>query len=312
MNERLRPHYAWSDKPADIYADHHRSAFVLAYPVAAFAVLLALLSNVIIVPGYESAVEAVLVLLELAAIGWVFYLISVGRRRRWHDRWLDYRLLAEYVRQLRILIPLGGGRPFPRLPLHLETYGSPSQTWMSWHARAISRAVGIPEARADDAYARQCLAYLKSVVDGQRDFHVSNMNRSLRIEYRLHHGAEILLGVTVLAMMTHLVLLAAGPEPGGHLLPALLTLCCAFFPAMGAAFAGINNQGEFARLARRSRAMAERLSGMSAELGALADSQSDVKLHQVTPMALDVAQLMVDEVLDWRVVFLDRPPRLPV
>jgi hypothetical protein len=308
VNERLRPHYAWSDKLADIYADHHRSAIVLAYPLAALSVLFALVSGLF----HRGLIEGIFVGLELVAIVWIVYLISWGRRRHWHDRWLDYRLLAEFIRQARILIPLGGGRPFPRLPLHLETYGSPSRTWMSWHTRAIARAVGLPSVKVNGAYVRECLAYLKAVVDGQRDFHVNNMNRSKKIEHRLHHWAEVLLVITVAAMVFHLGHLVVVGVAAESQLTSFVTLLCAFFPALGAAFAGMNNQGEFARLEKRSRAMAEKLDRVSKELEKLAGANRDIKLKEITPYALDVAQLMVDEVLDWRVVFIDRPPVMPV
>jgi hypothetical protein len=312
VNGQLRAHYAWADKLADLNADHHRSAIVLAYPLAALSVLFALIAGLFSIPHHQKLFEIILVLLELATIVWIFYLISGGRRRHWHDRWLDYRLLAEFIRQLRILIPLGGGRPFPRQPSHLETYGSPSQTWMSWHTRAIARAVGLPDIRVDGVYVRECLAYLRGVVEEQRSFHLVNSERSKLIEHRLHLSAVALLILTVGAMVFHLGHLLLGGGIATHEVRSIVTLCCAFFPALGAALAGLGNQGEFTRLEKRSRAMAERLKRVSEELGRLANSAGDIRMKDVTPRALDVAQLMVDEVLDWRVVFIDRPPKMPV
>ncbi len=307
VNERLREHYAWSDKLADYYADHHRSAAVLAFPLAALAVLFALLSGLFDVGAHQRFFEMVLVLLEFSAIIWIIYLIQWARHRGWHDRWLDYRILAESIRQVRILIPLGGGRPISRLPSHLKTYGGPSQTWMAWHSRAIVRAVGLPSAIVDQRYVRECLDYLRGTVDDQLRFHKTNRARSDKIERRLHRLAILLLIATVAAMVIHLVPLAVGDRTAGHHLRPWVALCCAFFPALGAAFAGINNQGEFARLEKRSRAMEERLRILSDELGHLAQSSGGIKLKQITPHALNVAQLMLDEVLDWRVIFIDRP-----
>jgi hypothetical protein len=113
-------------------------------------------------------------------------------------------------------------------------------------------------------------------------------------------------------MVFHLGHLLLGGGIATHEVRSIVTLCCAFFPALGAALAGLGNQGEFTRLEKRSRAMAERLKRVSEELGRLANSAGDIRMKDVTPRALDVAQLMVDEVLDWRVVFIDRPPKMPV
>jgi hypothetical protein len=80
---------------------------------------------------------------------------------------------------------------------------------------------------------------------------------------------------------------------------------------MGAAMAAIKNQGEFARIAKRSRAMAERLEQMNKQAKPLLESATALHSSEVAKYAFDVAQLMVDEVLDWRVLFLDRPLTLP-
>ncbi len=88
----------------------YRSAYILSYLLAAAAVFVALLplamgwtqANV----GAEIAsIEGEFVIL-LAILG----LLLCGHWRRWHERWMEYRLLAELIRQLKFLIPLGGGR----------------------------------------------------------------------------------------------------------------------------------------------------------------------------------------------------------
>ena len=306
INGCLRSHYAWADKLADYYADAYRSAFVLSYPLAALAVIFALIPVAAHGAFLSASFQNGFVFGELGLILIVLFLFYRGRKRRWHDRWMDYRLLAELVRELRFLIPLGGGRPFPRQPVHLETYGHPARTWMFWHMRAIAREVGIPDVTIDDAYLRECLIYLRDVISGQVHFHEENWRRSEKIEHRLHRGAMILLFATAICIAAHFL-------PGGESLKAWLIIGTAGFPAMGAALAGILNQGEFARLARRSRAMSERLERLADEIRAALTSFSSAAdaarptISDVSPLAIRAAEFMVDEVLDWRVVFLDRP-----
>ena len=71
--------------------------------------------------------------------------------------------------------------------------------------------------------------------------------------------------------------------------------------------AGINHQGEFARTARRSSAMVEQLTQIREQLEPMLQPTTHVRSADVTADALRAAQIMVNEVLDWRVVFLDRP-----
>lgn len=320
VNRRLRPHFAWADRLADIYGDKYRSAFVLAFPLAAVAVFLALLPGAVApLAGHDAALTVGCVVAEFGVIACIFALVYGARRGRWHERWMDYRLLAETIRQVRFLVPLGGGRPFVRQPAHLATYGDPAQSWVFAHMRAIARATGLPSARVDAAFVRECLAYVGGVVRGQVRFHETSVRRCEHIEHRLHRAALALGLLTVAAIVIHL--LPHIPMPGLHgwHLPAFaggwLTFACAGFPALAAALAGIAHQGEFARVAKRSHAMAARFQQIAGEIERLeqatATHRDTLRLAHVTPLAAEAAQLMVDEILDWRVVFLDRPPVLP-
>ncbi len=241
---------------------------------------------------------------------------------------MEYRLLAELIRQLRILIPLGGGRPLPRTPTHLGLYGNLTQTWMYWHTRAIARATGIPEAKVTREYVLDCLNYVDKIVgspnEGQFKFQKDTEIRSEHIAHRLHKTSTYLFGATLLGIGVHLLLEVAGSAPLPHwlefhvpeafhkALDQWLVLASAFLPALAAALAGINNQGEFARLAKRSAAMADSFSRFAAQIAALrsatARGSDTLKLSHLIPLAGQIAEVMVDEVADWRVVFIDRPP----
>ena len=342
VNAKLRSHYAWSDKPADLYGDKYRSTYVAAYLMAAIAVVLALLPAAAGWSKDQHTLQTVCIASELLILGGIIGLVARGRSRQWHDHWIEYRILAELIRQLRVLIPLGGGRPFPHVPFpaHLADYGDLTQTWMYWHMRAIARATGIPNATVTRDYLRQCIEYLVEVVGrvvphatsgpatperptvagGQYAFHDRNARRSATIEHRLHRTALTFLGLTVVAVATHLVRHIFGAHPAdANATPRIdgwLMLASAALPALGAALAGIENQGEFARVAKRSRAMAENFESFAVRLHDMLHrtspaAETPTTLMDVTPIAEKIAQLMVDEVADWRVVFKDRPQREP-
>lgn len=155
---------------------------------------------------------------------------------------------------------------------------------------------------------------LLAVLREQVTFHHKTGARSERIEGRLHVVGLTLLGGTLAACAVHLWLGIASSEGHSVLLIGNLVFLCGFLPALGAALAGIVNQGEFQRIAMRSNAMRAQLEILLAKATALEDTLSRPALPGTAPpsraateLATTAAQLMVNEVLDWRVVFLDRP-----
>ncbi|HZT41547.1 MAG TPA: hypothetical protein VFA07_05140 [Chthonomonadaceae bacterium] len=324
--DRLRPFYAWPDKLSGIYADKYRSAFILVYLLAAFAVGFALAP---VIRNFKPELfVGIAAALELAAIGRILFVVIVGRKQAWHERWLDYRLVAELVRHLRIVSSLGGQRPFPQLQAHETFYGHPSATWMEWYVRAVSRWIGLPDKTLDKDYLAKSLTDLETLLEEQRKYHQSLGKRAHIIETRLHQGVLIMLWLTVACCVFHLfpgfisllderfpTLLARFPvlstlSAALHDPKHLLTFLCGFLPALGAAFIGMNNQGEFRRVARRSESMHKHLSMLLTDTQKLKDIvQTAAESHnsRVRAHAEKVAIELMQEVLDWRVMFLDRP-----
>jgi hypothetical protein len=74
---------------------------------------------------------------------------------------------------------------------------------------------------------------------------------------------------------------------------------------LGAALEGINNQGEFARSARRSAAMADAFEAYAAQVRKLRE-EKDAALAPITDLSRQITQTMVDEMTEWRAVFSDR------
>jgi hypothetical protein len=232
-------------------------------------------------------------------------------RREWHERWTDYRLLAELIRELRFMVPLGGGRPLPRIPPHLEVYGDPARTWMYWYIRAIARQTGIPAARVTPDYMGDCVDFLDRMVGdgetGQQGFHIRAQRRARHLDERLRLAANILFFLTLLdvAYRAVLDLNGSGPEPSAALLGRCLLVAAAVLPAFGAAVEGINNQGEFVRIAKRSAAMASAFRRFAARIAQVRSGLSP-RLADIVPLSGNIAETMIAEVVDWRAVIIDR------
>lgn len=313
ISSRLRGHYAWADKLADLYGDGYRSTYILTYLFSALAVFIALLPMARGLPE-GGDIDRAYIATEVGVLVFVLGLVGWSLRRHWHDRWMDYRLLAELVRQLRFLVPMGGGRPFPHVPEHLAVYGDPTQSWMYWHMRGVARDTNLPDTAVTQDYIRECLDHMAAMVGtdttGQLEFHNQTRTRSENIHKRLEAGALGLVGLTVLGAGIHFGLAYFGilHEPMSTQVDHWLILASATAPALGAALAGINNQGEFVRLAKRSTAMVDGLKKIKKQVEEVQKEPGPLRSDRVVHLSRQVGEIMIQEVVDWRVMVADRPP----
>ncbi len=164
--DELHPHYGWADRLANHYADHYRSSFVGIYAMGTLAVgtvLLCLLMGWWTGPEFHVQ-EAACTVVELVLVGSIVWLIRCGRKHQWHSRWMDYRLLAERIRELRFLAGTGGARPLLRHPAfagYLASYGNPDPTWMAWLVRALERELGLLSVAINAQYLRQFIRHVR-------------------------------------------------------------------------------------------------------------------------------------------------------
>lgn len=315
----LKPYYDWPDKLAENYADRYRSGFILTYLLASFAVGTALFP---LMSGWLTSERhtglTVCIIIESFAILTILGIVFFTRKNRWHVRWLDYRMTAESIRQLKLFLPLGGGKPFPKMSAHLTQYGNPSATWMTWYVQAIERAAGLPAVRVDNNHLKECLAQYAELLAEQQNYHKINADLNSKIEKRLHRTGELTMWLTLLACLVHLLPVLVPEFRLSQVTGNGLIFLCGFLPALGASMAGINHQGEFRRIARSSTAMLEQFSRLADDTRRLLNDlsvgeshQSESIFSQVTTLARAIANLMINEVSDWKVVFQDRPPTLP-
>jgi hypothetical protein len=316
----VRSGFAHCDRLSGYYGDFYRSGYILTFLLAALAVGLALFP---VLAGWltheNKAGESIMVAIELITLLGILLLVFRSRSKRWHSRWLDYRLAAEWIRQLKLLAPLGMVIRVHETRGHQKTYEHPSATWMAWFIKALERNLGLPNARIDAVYLKKYLADLLVLTQDQQTWHSTNSQSNHLIEKRLHRSGILLVGATIAACMIHLLPLFI-PElhwPEGF--AYLLTFLCGFLPALGAALAGINNQGEFKTLAKTSESMQHEYAALSAELSglqiALQSSEEKSVNHlfkRIKVAAYRISHLMIEELSDWRITYHNRPLDLPV
>ena len=314
----LRNHYAWADQLANCYSDAYRSAFVFNYLMAAFAVLFAFVGYVTHThdfnpyESYAGKVGSIASAAEVLTILAILFFTVFGNRKRWHERWIDYRLLAEQLRQQRFLMALGRVLPSaPGVPAYVSD-DDPNNSWVQWHFRAIVREVGLIDAHFDHNYLTAACSLLKiEGVDGQVSYHTTNAERLERADKFLHRAGYVLFSLAAIAGTLHLLNYVLHTFDHDGQLALYLTLITVVGPSFGAALTAIRFQGEFERVIKRSHAMKGQLQQISEELEKCRSATAKPLSNALSEIATRGAQLMISEVLDWRTVFLERPLGLP-
>jgi hypothetical protein len=220
---------------------------------------------------------------------------------------------------LFFLMPLGPGElSSPHLPKYMSA-GDPKTTWMYWHYLALRREIGMVGGEYSHAYLDSVRSFLNSKdgIRGQIDYHENNADRMETLDSRFVGLTKALFVVAIAAavaagILQVLLLKCLLPEAVAHSLAVLwITAAIAFLatasPTLGAALAGIRSQAEFERVKKRSRAMLHTLQRICKELDARDRRQQEISLAALNLIVAEAGQLMVDELLDWRIVFKDRP-----
>jgi hypothetical protein len=308
---RLCDHYGWADGLAEYYANRYRTAFAFNYLMGALAVFCAFLHYALEPIKRLEIATYFFIGLELAFLISIFAIYEIGKKRRWHEKWIDYRLLAEYLRQLFFLIPLGPGElSSPHLPKYLSA-GDPKGTWMYWHYLALRREIGIVGGEITPAYLDSVRSFLDSNdgIRGQIDYHKNNAERLEKLDSRFRHVGIGLFLAAIGAALIALLNRSNGADSGYNPTPGeiFFGLIATAFPALGAALAGIRTQAEFERVKKRSRAMLQTLQRICKELAPRETAPEKISYAALNLIVAEAGQLMVDELLDWRIVFKDRP-----
>lgn len=284
--ESLAAHYAWLDRLSTYYAGLYRSAYLTNYLLAAGAVMAA------------ATLTHTGSIVELCILVAILGLTYVGISQRWHQRWIEYREVAERLRATRYLRIVASPPVTPQLPPHL---GGPNnaEAQTSWLYRAVVRECGLPSIAFDKEYFEQVRKYLiENEVSDQMRYHHKNGERLHVFDHRLHVFSIFAFGVALLVALLHLLLEGFA-----------LTYLAILLPTLGAALFGIRNQGEFHRVSQRSKRMEAALSSIRDDLEQSADAIAD-RLELETKAQV-IAKTMLSETSDWQMLLRARPLELP-
>jgi hypothetical protein len=298
LNAKLLPRFGVADAAATYFAQIFRSSFVVNFGFAAFAVLLAACG--LLFP----ALKLTLIACELAIILLIIINTRAGKRAGWHERWMDYRHLAEELRLLAMTGLLGD------LDLRADDNAEPGAIpgWVRWLSRATAREIGLPSVVVDDAYLAKIRSVALAMIHEQIEYHSRNSHQMRHLDHTLHKLGEYLFGGTVVACALWIVLKVSGLTNGGEgfNVTSLVTAITAALPAMGAALYGIRMHGDFGGIADRSDVTVKRLRRLQRAVDADA-----LEFDRLAARLRRFCEITLTDVAHWRTTYQARPLILP-
>jgi hypothetical protein len=299
INEVLLAAFAAADNLSVHYARVYRSAYVFNYFAAATVAALAVCGLILHEREWPRLVRAA-EFVELVIIGAVILTWWIGHSRQWHRRWIEYRRLAESLRHMRLTALTGSVGPIARPGW---SPGGESD-WVDWYARAIRRLLPLPRQKVDRAHIETIRRATCDVeLRDQIAYHEPNAALMKKLDRRLHALGQVLFVCTALTLVSLLLLL---PQDMHEVRTILIALTVAF-PAFGSAFNAIRAQGDFITVADRSQQTANRLTAIRQAL-----SDEPLTLARVADRVEMASDMMMDDLVEWQLVFRTRPLSLPV
>jgi hypothetical protein len=335
IEDMLLPRFIAAETLAEDYSHAGRGANLLFYLLSFAAVAMALFgasSLGAFGPKTEGAIAigAFWALCELLVIGAILAMVRTDEKRRWRERAFDYRALAEGLRHLRFLAPIGecANQPLRRGP------SAAMGDWVVWYLRATVRELGSPRALLDAKYQMALLSAVeKTEVDQGIAWHRDNAKRLDSLQLTLLHvaeacflGAAALLGISLALFVGWLGLRLATPLAQGdasagfiswderlrHFFLAsrpFLIFAAALLPCLGAVVAAIRLVGRFERAADRSVQALAALQGLKTDY---AVARERLEHDKTAVTLLDTARIEAETVDACRALYGRRRLTLPV
>jgi hypothetical protein len=206
----------------------------------------------------------------LIAVGLFFF--GPAHRGNWHERMVEYRALAELLRQQRFIYALGGA---DRLERTADRTWREPDAWVGWYVRATMRQLGFPSVALTSDYRRRMMELFRhEEVEGQQEYNKTVATRYTTIDQRLGTLVEsawistIYLAGGGALLIAALFMLEHNHWAGEllHVAKPLLTLLMAFIPACIAAIHGIRFQMEFRNTAERAARTEHELAQIAKDL----------------------------------------------
>lgn len=278
-----------ADRVAGRYAARFRAAGLLRYSLVLPATLGAFIAS--FGPGWAKPVGYVI---QFGSLGAVLLFSVRGSWARDQGRFIAYRAVAEYIRNARLLLPLGAMVTPPIIPVHQERVAD----WASWYGRAVLRQAGLPGRYVDPAAVAMARQGVRTAVEAEIAFLRSRVARFGVIARRLR---LIGLGLTISGFVLAAIHGAMDFAHAGVRTTAWLSELALVVPALAPIAMGLLGFGEYGRLSTRYSAVVAELEAAVAALDRVGPDR-----RAVLPIARRITEVMLAEGADWQLMIKAR------
>lgn len=275
------PFDQWADGLAVFYANCMRSTVAVTLLIGALLLAYSLAEKLWPRLGrdYGFPLEEGLAALLLTL------LVIVGRWRQVHSRWLQYRMLSEFLRGAALASAIGG------LPIHQFRFREDStvdDSWVSFYFEACVRNMGLPNVRMTDLYLAGFRSLLTDRLAGQIDFHRDRQLHYGTIDRNIRACGIFVFSVSILGALLEIAHTLAPAQIDGLIgdrWPRHFSNAAQILPIFGGALAALVSQESFGRLAHLSASIVRRLAGVAEQVKTA--SLKSTALREQTALAID-------------------------
>ena len=302
--------YGTADRHGGKYADRYRSSYVLIILLAAFT--LSAMGLALALPrllGLPATCVEFLALLRILSI------VAASELGSWHERWIEYRLLAELCRKQRMLARLGWPLPLAQVAevtRDPEAEAPPRDAWLAWYVAAIVRGAALPHGKIADHVPRARFLG-EAMIATQTDYHRRRAERSGTAARRLVCLGELLFVATVILVGLKLWFLLSAlwnshlALTEGNITGRWVGVACTTFAAFSAGFVSLRAYAEFDLLHLQSERMLRVLADAEEELEAV-DMAAALASQSLGAVLHGLALAMLQDVQGWSLLFRTKTP----
>lgn len=291
ISEYVLRYYIRADILSLRYQHLHYRTESLVYVLALIAVFVATF-QILFLPQQPMILIAEIVLMLI-----ILLIFLIKRQRAWHNKWMDYRFLAERFRSALFMALADIDISTLRPPRHLSLAYSPKDWMVSAFISVWSQRPRRKILASSQVEELKCFIS-KAWIEDQIRYHASS-----RIQYyRWHHilgiVSNVLYTLTICAVLLHITII------GSDLIGHFLAFSAVVFPAVAASISAIRTHRDYLRNSMRSAEMAHHLKEIKSKMIIAKDYNNFVELMNETE------ETMLYENEDWRVAVKFKMPEI--
>ena len=281
------------------YKDRYRSSYVIVFVCAALALIFVALGLATpeAMSSMEHEWELASTIIEAILIFIIGITIYLNRVNRWHERYINYRMLGELNRLLHFTSKFGWVFPTSRVN---NTSKSQRSSWVGWYFDAVRRSQPLCTGICDSARMNDVIDEIKnSLIFEQFIYHKNKRDESIELSEWLSLWGGRLFVATIIVIILKFLLL------GFHVLPELimmLSVLGVIFPALSAASFGVKSYEEFEVIIQQSQHMLDCLSGSHNRISKI-DSKIPLASQMIGIEISDICVNMLSDVDGWAQLF---------